>query len=42
MNVIFRSGNLEISFSGEALDNGFLGDTVRVRSLNTKKIIRGG
>ena len=41
VNVIFRKGNLEISFTGEVLDNGFLGDVVRVRSANTGKILRG-
>ncbi len=41
VNVIFRKGSLEISFVGEALDNGFLGDTIRVRSANTGKILRG-
>lgn len=41
VDVIFRSGNLEIGFRGEALDTGFYGDTVRVRSLNTGKILRG-
>ncbi len=41
VNVIFRSGNLEISFSGKALDTGFYGDIIRVKSLNTGKILRG-
>ncbi len=41
VNIIFRRGNLEISFVGKALDNGFLGDTIRVRSANTGKILRG-
>ena len=41
VSIIFRRGSIEISFTGEALDNGFLGDTVRVRSANTGKILRG-
>ena len=41
VNVIFRRGNLEISFTGEALENGFLGDVIRVKSSNTGKILRG-
>lgn len=41
VNVIYRSGNLEISFTGEALENGFYGERIRVRSANTGKILRG-
>ncbi|MDQ7081791.1 MAG: flagellar basal body P-ring formation chaperone FlgA [Aquificota bacterium] len=41
VDVIFRSGNLEIGFRGEALDTGFYGDTIRVKSLNTGKVLRG-
>ncbi|RLJ69986.1 flagella basal body P-ring formation protein FlgA [Hydrogenivirga caldilitoris] len=41
VSLIYRSGNLEISFRGKALDTGFYGDTIRVRSLNTGKILRG-
>jgi len=41
VNVVFREGNLEISFTGKALDNGFLGDTVRVLSANTGKVLKG-
>ena len=41
VNVVFRRGNLEISFTGEALENGFLGDVIRVKSSNTGKILRG-
>ncbi|WP_457600259.1 flagellar basal body P-ring formation chaperone FlgA [Hydrogenivirga sp.] len=41
VDVVFRKGNLEISFRGKALDTGFYGDTIRVKSLNTGKILRG-
>jgi len=40
VNVIYRRGNLEISFPGEALENGFYGERIRVRSANTGKILR--
>jgi flagella basal body P-ring formation protein FlgA len=41
VDVLFRRGNLEISFRGEALDTGFYGDLIRVKSLNTGKVLRG-
>ncbi len=41
VDVVFRKGALEISFKGKALDTGFYGDTIRVKSLNTGKILRG-
>jgi len=41
VNVIYRSDGLEISFVGKALDMGFYGNIVRVRSLNTGKVLRG-
>ena len=41
VSVIYRSGNLEISFNGKALDTGFYGDVIRVRSFNTGKLLRG-
>ena len=41
VDVVYRSGNVEISFPATALENGFWGDTVRVKSKNTGKILIG-
>ncbi len=41
VSVIFRSGSIEISFYGEALQNGYIGDRIRVKSLNSGKILIG-
>jgi len=41
ITVIFRRGNLELSFPGEALERGFYGEVIRVKSLNTGRILKG-
>ncbi len=41
INVIYRSGALEISFYGIALENGYFGEYIRIKSRNTGKILKG-
>ncbi len=41
VDIVYRRGNIEIVFRGKALQSGFYGDRIRVRSLNTGKILKG-
>jgi len=41
VKLLLRQGNIEIEILGEALDNGFLGDRIRVKIPQTLRIIRG-
>lgn len=41
VSVFLKRGNIEISFTGEALENGFLGDRVRVRFLGNGRVLWG-
>lgn len=41
ITLIFRKGALEINFVGTALENGYYGEVIRVRSANTGKVLRG-
>jgi len=39
VRIVFRAGGLQVEASGEALDNGGVGDTIRVRNVLSRRII---
>ncbi len=41
VEIVVRSGTIEIAIRGEALDNGFMGDTIRVKRIGGGKVLRG-
>ncbi len=41
VTIVYRKGNLEITFTGRALEKGFYRELVRVRSDNTGRILKG-
>lgn len=41
ITMVYRSRNLEIRTTGEALDSGAKGDVVRIRNLSSKSIVEG-
>ncbi len=41
VTIVYRRGNLEITFTGRALEKGFYRELIRVRSDNTGRILKG-
>ncbi len=41
VRLFYRRGSIEISYEGEALENGYRGSLIRVRVLSSGKIIKG-
>ncbi len=41
VRILYRKGSIEISYEGEALENGYRGSMIRVRVISSGKIIRG-
>ena len=41
VSIIARSGSLQVSMPGKALDSGHTGDHIRIRNLSSKRVIEG-
>ncbi len=41
VRLFYKRGSIEISYEGEALENGYRGSLIRVRVLSSGKIIKG-
>ena len=41
VEIVIRSGAIELIVQGEALENGFMGDTIRVKREGSGKVLRG-